>query len=93
MIYDQFTPTNITTNTTTIVKTGSGLLHSVTINTKGSSSNTIKLYDGLTAGGTLFATIDSTANVGFLLFNAQFSQGLTVVTGTGSAGDITINFR
>jgi hypothetical protein len=92
MIYEQYLPTNITTNTTTTVKTGSGLLHAVVINTKGATSNIAKIYDG-SASGTLLATIDTTGGAATLWYDVQFSQSLTVVTSAGTCADLTICYR
>lgn len=64
------------------------LLHTVCINSKGASANTLTLADG---NGT-FAVIDTTANVGFLLFDRQCSGQLTATLATGTAADVTINF-
>lgn len=83
---------NLAANATTLVKTGEGVLRSITINTKGATANTIKIYDGLTAAGTLLATIDSTASIGTLTFDAKFSTGLCIVIATGTAADITVSY-
>jgi len=64
------------------------LLHTVCINSKGASSNTLTLAD---ANGT-FAVIDTTSNVGFLLYDRQCSGQLTATLATGTAADVTINF-
>ncbi len=88
-----FLPLNLAANATTLVKTGEGVLHSVTINDQGAAANTIKIYDGLTAAGTLLATIDSVTTTGTLLFDLKFLVGLTIVIGTGTAGDITVMYR
>lgn len=84
---------NLTTNATTTLKSGKGTLKSVTINTKGASSNVVTLYDNTAASGTKIATIDTTQNVGTLGYDIQFSTGLTAVMGTGTAADITVSFK
>ena len=78
---------------TTLVKTGPGMLHSVTINTKGASSNTLKIYDGVDANGTLLATIDTTVTWGPLPYDIGFQIGLTLVSATGTGADITVSYR
>ena len=83
---------NLLANATTLVKTGEGVLVSITINTKGATGNTLKIYDGLTASGTLLATIDTTASIGTLTFNAKFSTGLCIVIATGTAADVTVSY-
>lgn len=82
---------NITSNTTTLVKSGAGVLRSIIINTAGSSSNVATLYDNTAGSGTKIATIDTTAR-GVLTYDIAFSTGLTIVTATGSAADITVSY-
>lgn len=77
-------------NATTLVRTGPGILHLITINTKGASANVISIYDGLSASGTLIATADSTNAPGTLFYDVTFDTGLTIVIGTGTAADITV---
>lgn len=82
---------NLATNTETAVKIGSGILHSVTINTKGTSASDVKVYDGSVATGTLIATIDSLNLAGQFVYNVQFVTSLTIkCTGTP---DITVAYR
>lgn len=83
--------TNITTGTTTLVKTGAGVLHAILLGTPVASA-TIKLYDGLTA-----VNIFSTMTLGSVITGDQpvflgpldiaFSTGLTIVT--SGATDLT----
>ena len=84
---------NITTKTTTVVKSGAGILHSVTVNTKGSGSNTGVIYDNTAGSGTVIASIDPTAAVGTLVYDLAFATGLTIVTATGTQADLTITYR
>jgi hypothetical protein len=80
---------NIAAGATTLVKSGSGSLHSINVNNKGSTV-TITIYDSLTASGTKIATMTLTAE-GTQTFDVSFSTGLTVVT-SGTA-DITVSYR
>ena len=84
---------NITSLTTTTVKTGAGYLYSLTVNTKGATASTATIYDNTAGSGTKIGTVDVTANVGTLLYNVQFTTGLTIVTATGTAGDLTVAYR
>ena len=85
---------NLKANATTLVKTGAGMLHSVTINDAGASSNTCTLYDGLDASGTEIATIDTVELAGrSLLYDVSFGTGLTVVIGTGTAANVTLAYE
>lgn len=85
-----YIPKNLAANATTLVYTGQGVLHGVVINTKGASSNTLKIYDGVSASGTLIATIDTTVVPGTFLYDLAFNIGLTIVIGTGTAADATV---
>ena len=75
--------------TTTLVQSGKGILKRICVNTP-VASQTIKLYDGLTAVN-LFATLThaATAPAPYTQhFEAQFNTGLTVVT--SGADDVTV---
>ncbi len=79
---------NITTNTTTQVATGRGVLHSVVVNTTAAGS--IKLIDG-TAGTTAnIGTLKASIAEGTYLYDIVFSTGLRIVTAGSS--DITVNY-
>jgi hypothetical protein len=74
------------------LKSGAGVLASVTINTKGATANVLTLYDSLTHGtGTTLAVIDTTSAVTTLLYNVAFSTGLSASLATGTAADVTIS--
>lgn len=81
---------NISTNATTVVKIGSGVLHSIIINDAGVSANTATVYDNTAGSGTVIATIDTVTTGGTLDYGCDFSTGLTIVTATGTAANITV---
>jgi hypothetical protein len=83
---------NLNANGTTTVKAGAGWLHSITINTKGSSGNTCVVYDNTSASGTRLAGIDTTSQIQTLLFDVAFNTGLTVVLAMGTSADITVSY-
>lgn len=83
--------TNITTSTTTLVKSGVGGLHSITVNTKG-ATETATIYDSLTGSGTKIGTID-VSQPGTFTFDVAFTLGLTIVTAGTTAADITVSYR
>lgn len=83
---------NISTNDTTVVKEGAGWLKYITVNTSGASSNTITVYDNTAGSGTKIATIDGTMAEGTLHYEVEFSTGLTIVTATGTAANITVSY-
>jgi hypothetical protein len=94
MTIGSFNDTNITTATTTTVKSGSGYLNAIIIN-KAVVSTTITIYDNTAGSGTLIGTI---TYGGTLLndppimatYNCNFVTGLTIVT--SGATDLTVSW-
>ncbi len=85
---------NVSANTAgTTVKSGAGTLHSITINTKGASSNVMTVYDNTAASGTKIGTFDTTAATGTFIFDTAFSTGLECVLATGTSADVTFCFK
>ena len=82
---------NITTATTTTVKSGSGGLRAIIVNTAVASA-TITIYDSLTASGTKIGTITLglTAIPLVIPYDIAFNTGLTVVT--SGAIDLTVAY-
>lgn len=84
--------TNITTDTTTSILSGPGVLGGVCINA-GASGETITIYDSLTGSGTKVGTITLAATSGGCFnYNAFLTTGLTIVTAVAAA-DLTIIWR
>lgn len=86
---------NILTATTTVVKTGAGLLHLITFN-KPVASEVWTIYDNTAGSGTKIGTITLPAtllNQGPMtaIFDVAFTTGLTIVS--GSTTDGTVSFR
>lgn len=85
---------NITTATTTTVKSGAGYLHQVCIN-KEVASGVIAMFNNTVGSGTTIGTITNPAvliqSSTCLTYDLYFSTGLTIVT-TG-AQDITVTYR
>ena len=79
--------TVISTATTTVCKTGAGLLHTITVT--GGTAGTIVVYDNTAASGTI-PSFSSTNALATYTFNVSFSIGLTVVT---SAATLCYCFR
>lgn len=85
-----YVPVEITTKTTTLVKSGPGMIGSITINTLG-TADTITVYDALTATGTPIATIAAPLTVGLKFCEGYtFLVGCCVVTGGTTAGKYTV---
>lgn len=86
---------NIATATTTVIKTGAGVLHKVCINTY-AASGTITIYNNTAGSGAKIATVTNPATLlaegpNCAVYDAFFSVGLTVVT--TSTQDITVTYR
>jgi hypothetical protein len=83
---------NITTQTTTLVKTGAGFLHSITFG-KPVATGTCKIDDAITDTTPVIGTITTPANPQpyTLILDVAFTTGLTIVTGTADQ-DITISY-
>ena len=83
--------TNITGQTTTVVKPGPGVLHAICFNNP-TATEVITLFDNASAAsGTKIGTITVPANpqLGCLTYNVNFNVGLTVLTATASS-DLTL---
>lgn len=78
--------TNITANGTVAIKAGQGILHRIVVNKKGASSNIATITDGAAGVGIL----DTTDRVGSIEYGLPFSDGLTIVLGTGTAANLTV---
>jgi hypothetical protein len=88
-----FSYNNITTATTTTVKSGSGTLHTVNINALGSVASTVAIFDNTAGSGTAIATVNSLAFLGTLTFDVQFNTGLTLVTTGVLPPNVTVSYR
>lgn len=87
---------NITTTTTTTIKSGAGFLHALTLMTPVATS-VITLYDNTAGSGTKIGTITLPAAISnqgpvVVPLNISFTTGLTIVTAT-AASDITVSYR
>jgi len=78
--------------TTTVVKSGQGILHTITFN-KPAATGVVTIYDNTAASGTIIGTITVPANPQpvTLHYDATFDTGLTIVTAT-AAQDITVTY-
>lgn len=75
------------------MKSGAGFLHTLAINTKGATSNTLTLYDSTTGSGTVIAVIDTTVTPTYWLYDICFNTGLTIVSASGTGADYTVSFE
>ncbi len=82
---------NISTSTTTTVKSGAGVLHLVNVNSLGTVASITTIYDNTAGSGTVIAIIDTLTLKGSNQYDINFATGLTLVT-TG-APNITVAYR
>ncbi len=80
---------------TTVVKNAAGTLHSITLNSAATATNTTIVYDHPSGVGTVIgrpnvvaATVPTT-----LLFDLAFANGLTIITATANGGDMTVCYK
>ena len=83
--------TNITTATSTQVKTGAGSFAGLVVNTAGAGSSAT-VYDNSACSGTKIGTF-STAAQASLPVAARFATGLCVTTSGGTPADVTVLWR
>lgn len=85
--------THISTSATTVVKSGSGYLHTITVNNLGTVASTTTIYDNTAGSGTVIAVLNTLAGQTSYLYDVKFAVGLTVVTTGTVAPDITASWR
>lgn len=78
--------------TTTTVKSGQGILHTITFN-KPTATCVVTIYDNTAASGTVIGTITVPASPMpvTLTYDVNFGTGLTITTAT-AASDITVSY-
>ena len=88
-----YTYKNITTDTTTVVKSSAGVLHTITINTP-VSTGTVTIYDNTAASGTKIGTftVPNAATPITLTYDVAFLTGLTVVSAV-EVMDFTVSYQ
>ncbi len=80
--YSDYVPTYISTNTTTQVLTGKGMLHSIVVGT--TAAGAITVADGTAASSTTFAVLKSGIAEGTYRFDCSVSTGLRITTAASS---------
>lgn len=91
--YTRIVPNVLTT--TTVVKSGAGVLSSLTLGVKSTGAATATIYDNTAGSGAIIAVLDTTAFPGgSITLNAAFTTGLTVVmSASTTAADLTTVWR
>jgi hypothetical protein len=72
-------------------QTSEGVLHCITI--QKATAQTITVYDGDAATGTVIATFPVSAAAGSYFYDIAVTKGLTVVTAASFAGDVTVCYQ
>lgn len=80
------------TKSTVLIKAGSGILRKIVIGIAGTSANKIICYDNLVAAAPIIQQVSGLI-VGEYNLNAQFNNGLTVTSVTGTSADFTVYFE
>ncbi len=81
----------ITSQTTTLVKSGPGILHSVTLNTP-TATTTIELDDAITNTNPFaIITVPTAPQPVTLIYDVEFTAGLSITTAVANS-DITVSF-
>lgn len=88
-VEERFSYSNITSATTTTVKSGAGFVHAITVNT--TAAGAITIYDNTAGSGTKIGTLKASVGEQTFFYNASFGTGLTIVT--AAASDITVSYR
>lgn len=88
MVLPKYNGTYISTATTTLVKTGAGVLHSITVTT--AAAGTITVYDNTAGSGTIKAVLKVSIPEGTYIFDIAFATGLTIVT--AAASGLTVSY-
>lgn len=88
-LQDAYNNNYIITATTTVVKTGKGILHTITV--AGGTAGTIVVYDNTAASGTILANFSSTNALQTYIFDVAFATGLTIVT--SAATSVSVSYK
>lgn len=88
-----FTFGHISTAATTTLKSGSGTLHNVSVNTLGTVASTATIYDSTTGSGTVIGVINTLNLSGSFILDVAFTTGLTIVTTGTIAPDLTVSYK
>ncbi len=88
-VENRYAYANIATATTTVVKSGSGFLHTLTVNT--TAAGTITIYDSTAASGNKIGTLKASVVEQTFTYDVALTTGLTIVT--AGASDVSVSYR
>lgn len=84
---------HVATSTTTVVKSGAGVLHTIVVGTDGTVASSVTVYDNTAGSGTVISVINSLSSTQTYTYDCAFTTGLTIVTTGTAAPDITVTYR
>lgn len=84
-----FSNSYISTATTTTVKSGAGILKSITLGE--TAAGTITIYDNTAGSGTVIGVLKASVAEQTFEFNVSFTTGLTIVT--AAASKLSVSYR
>lgn len=82
MNYSDYVPTYISTNTTTQIFTGKGVLHAIVVGT--TAAGAITVADGTAVSSATFAVLKSSVAEGTYRFDCACATGLRITTAASS---------
>jgi hypothetical protein len=84
--------TNVPSATSTLIKTGGGILHSVVVNQASASGGTISVNDSISATGTTpQIAIINCATTGTFVYDVVFVNGLAVTN--SSSPNVVVTYQ
>lgn len=89
MFNEAYQKTYIASATTTQVKTGAGVLHSIVVGE--TAAGAISIIDNTTGSTVNLATLKASITEGTYTFDVAFTSGLRIIT--GAASKITVVYR
>lgn len=92
LVITAYKSAHISTDATTVIKSGPGILHTICYNTPGASA-TATVYDNTSAAAPILAVISLTTSDApqCLTYDLAFTTGLTIVTAVATT-DLTVSF-
>lgn len=83
---------HINTLTSTVIRNGSGQIHTLVVNNIGSAM-TVTIFDNTSCAGGAIAILSAPTVQQTFTYDATFITGLCVLTAGTTAGDLTVTFR
>jgi hypothetical protein len=88
-VEQRFSNNYIATAATTVVKSGSGFLHTITL--RETAAGAITIYDNTAGSGTIMAVLKASIAEQTFILDVAFGTGLTIVT--AAANKLNVSYR